>query len=293
MIALAVTSFFFLQSANLPPIGLSFSSSASFQRSICRKHSSKHTFQLSASTLDVATGVENPYYRKARRDSWNFASRPFETGLNLGVEESIQEAFDGLPSGSLPNVCIMQISSELASKLPETSWLPIFKHILSHFISVETIVGTVIDDPSQQTAISVTMGALQEGTVKPFHISEDTVETMNHVPISPESGKPSSSPVNFILFPHSSTSPDSLNTYIQSMRSGYPDTFITGSFLSANTNPDTSSAFIVERGFPSSSIRFYKSGIVGLAVASDLTPLRAAWPAWKQSLVPMLRWATF
>eukprot|EP01041_Mallomonas_annulata_P003265 gene3265-6462_t len=242
------------------------------------------------SSLVESPSLADYYYHSSRLDFWSFAQRPLNVGLSSGLQESLQQALSELPAGHLPNICIVEYSSKYSDKLTETTSLRIFDHLLSYFPSLQAIVGTIVDEPSQQNGVSVTFGSLPGKDIVPFHMNPSFAYSRELISQKfPSKLEPTDH--SFLLFPHASTSTESLNSLIDSLDTIYPGCVKIGSLLSTDAGADTPTGFLVERGFPQSQVTFIKSGVVGLSISSDISQLKDVWPSWKQSLIPMLRWA--
>ena len=249
-----------------------------------RRLQSKHINLLPSTRLQSSIKpIHDTQLTYQKHDSWSFTQRSTTNGISNGLYESIQQAFSEVPPGTLPNVLIMQYSSVVSRSFTRNASLRVIDYILSYLPSINIMLGVVIDDPYHQNDISITLGCLPDNSIKGFHI--DDSEHLNQNMLL------NSSSQSILLFPHSSTPIDLINSFVAPMVDKSPDSIVIGSLLSANVDDNTPSGFLVERGYPDSKITHVTSGIVGLTSTSDLSPIQKLWPAWQHSLLPMLRWA--
>jgi hypothetical protein len=232
---------------------------------------------------------------QSRRDNWgktnldSFSVVKYDSDLFLS--RGLGKQNNGFESP--PDICILQYPIEVAPKLIDEKGIIFLEELLVSNPSIHTVIGAVVDDQVSEGTISATFASLPGRTLFPFHTDGISEKSFPEIvgSLFPTYETPNRS---ILLFPHHSLTGQQLVNFIQSVDGIYPNTFKIGSFLT--THPADSASFrmprgfLIERGHPFSKITLVKSGILGLAVTSDLRPLQTLWPEYQRSLVPLLKW---
>jgi hypothetical protein len=203
---------------------------------------------------------------------------------------SFLRACNDLPFGCAPDLCIIQYSSKLASKISEISHVSNFEQILSKFPSIQRILSVAIDDPRDEDIFSITLGSQSNDKISAFHIEslpyynrKMLVELLNT--------KMTFSPQNFIMFPHPSMQTDTVISLMNCLRSASSESSFIGSYLSGDNPTESPVAFVVERKSNGNQITRINNGLVGLAISTGVSTIEKKWPSWQQSFLSTLKWS--
>jgi len=245
--------------------------------SICRIHSSTQ---------------EKPAYFMSLDDSdWSFIMDEVSTcGFTQQFESIFKRAFDELPQGRLPSICVVKLSTSLAENLSNDLCLSVLEKVLSSVSSINYIVGVVVDDPDNKSLLSITLGVASKRVLSVFHVDDIKVDNTEFITsILPKKSIMDSEVVSLVLYPHSSFPADRVLSVIQTLDNSFDNIERYGTILSSSPNLQFS-GFLAERQYPLNTVKFVRSGLLGISVASNLKAFESALPFWQKSLVPMLKW---
>lgn len=204
---------------------------------------------------------------------------------------TFSQAWDNRNHGFLlPDLCLIHYSAQLIEKSTDNNYLRVFDHILSNFPSIQTVVGLAIDNPEHEQSVSVSLGSFPGKQITALHVDkivDSEILQWSRSVIDNDSFKEKS----FLFFPHPTVDMGSMLQIIDTIKSSHPSCTVMGEILSSNLPQQSTTGFILERGFPNSTAVLMKSGLIAVGVSGSTSELKQKWPPWMQSLVTTLRWA--